>query len=206
MNYAGEFAANLAGAMFWPLIVISIFAVIVLIYGEVQKEDSQFGSGKHGLARFAQHVATQGTLLLWGIYIVASAVPAPDYIHKETVREVVKEVRISDDFATAYANCMKPMRQNGRDDEIDSGICDTMAKEMVLGKPETIVKTETVTEEVLAPREARYQALFNTCMGGDRAEGPWRIHEPEDGSATIAELRDRRIQLCHAQTKEVLVN
>ena len=79
---------------------------------------------------------------------------------------------------------------------------------MLVGKaPSVRTVVKVVPKPVLAPKEARYRTLFNTCMGKDvvvvrKDEGnmdAWTLSEQEGAGA-----RDRRIKLCHDQAKEVV--
>lgn len=191
MEWFGAFADGIAGAIFWPFVILSIIAVITGIAGAIKHFDTPYASGERATANTLFVGAVHSLIFMWGLWAIAEGFPEPNYMMKE--KEVIKEVTVASEFQEVFGKCMyEGTRYIQTDDDQENAIlerCTTTANEQVHGQ--------------LAPKEQRYRTLFNTCMGADvTGGGSWSVDGERPGEG--APLRQERIKLCHAQVKEII--
>lgn len=204
MEWIGAFAVGLSNAFFWPFIGLTILSIIALWWADDQKHKHNYGSAEYSTASHVQHGALQGVVIMWLLWGIVSAVPEPNYIEKVKRVEVVKEVKVAEDFNEALGNCIQTVDGNTNDEKMDDkaifDYCNIKVSDLLQGKPRVIERV--VEKPVLMPKEQRYRILYNTCMGGDIVKEGWTVGDAEGKSST--EFRQERIKLCHAQTKEIV--
>lgn len=203
MEWFGAFALGLSNAFFWPFIGLTILCGAALFWADDQKQRNQYGSAEYSTAGHVQHGALQGVVIMWLLWGIVSAVPEPNFIEKVKQVEVVKEVKVTENFTEALSNCIYEIDNRVGDEQMsDKAIfdyCNTKVSNLIQGKPQIVEKI--VEKPVLMPKEQRYRTLYNTCMGGDLDV----TNEGVKGwSAGSNQERDKRIAQCHAQVKEIV--
>lgn len=199
MNFFMEFANNLGVALTIISAGLTLVAMLVGIYAYEQRPKTTFGSVEYSNYTFQMWTALQGTVIVWVITAIISAVPTPDYIYREKIKTQTKKVYVDRPvtvekkvyvrknwkYPDAYQACY----------EIQSATrsqCHTAA---------LFASNPNLTVRVVYKKDP-YRDLFNTCMGKDVIAGGWNLDEAE-GQTDGRQLRTERIALCHKQAMEV---
>jgi len=219
ISWIGHFANGIADTLFVPFILATVVCAVVGVISWVQRDHGsttpKYGSLEYSNPTWRMWAAAQGVGIMWIVYAVLSSVPPPDY---KTVRVKVPVVQtIAAKYGDAYAKCKESVSLYAFDDhKVDPlagqhEYCDAKALDFIDMTPQIVTKTviKTKTVETLAPEEKRYQALFNTCMGGDLHKNGWGIRVSSENEKKLGksteDMRNERIKLCHTNAKDVLV-
>lgn len=203
MAWFGVFASNLAGSLFWPLLLVTILGVVIGIHTYLSRSRLQEHSSNWNLATGRMHLILQSLTIGWFLWACLNAVPEPDYIYKTKI--VAKEVTVAAKFQDVYKQCVDDTdivdEEGYRDPSAIDAACTERSWSLVNMKPITKIVYKDRIKYVPMADDARYRDVFNTCMGKDLQEGGWSV---DNATIPAADMRQKRIQLCHEQAKEVI--
>lgn len=191
MNFFMEYANNFADNFFWPLLVGTAVLSLVACGCAIERNEHDFASHKYGSFTYGLHASVQIIAISWLVFLLASSVPAPDYLYRDRVKVVEKEVFPQLDnvetFDKAYDMCMNNQAKGGYLSDVPRsaiGKCEKQAMLILNPDVKFIERTVTLRKNV----KNNYQDVFDNCMLESRQSGA------TDGSPEV----------CHKAALEVV--
>lgn len=204
-----QFAMNLADFLFFPVIGGTIVAAVIAFWSLKDRKENKyaFGSVEFMESRWRTLVAAQATAIMWIVWGLLSAIPAPNYQIKQVpvVRTVTIKKSTVGTYNAAYDICASNFRSQGMSGSGVDKVCNNRAMLLTYPNLKTVVRTVQVPSQprvVVKWKTDNYRTLFNSCMGRDVYENGWALPTDEElfergDERTSADLRNERIALCH---------